>query len=268
MENIETLEERAVEAAMILDWKKAIKFNEAIIHLDKDNLSAYLRLGFSYLKQQVYKKAKYYYNKALKIQPKNRVALENIDKINILINLPKRKEEIEMEAYNPSLFLEVPGMTKSVSLVNLGQKKDIAGLGLGQRVLFKQKNRKVEVRKGDDTYIGTLPDDLSKRLNYFLKAKSRYSCFIKEVEVGKVIVFIKEEKKGTSVSHYLSFPNNISLNLNKLGEEAEHQSTTEAEEEGDDDKDEIQKLAEVLTDQEEEKLIDENLHQEEDESEE
>ena len=249
MENIDQLENQAVNAAITYNWQLAIDLNKKVIKLDKKNLSAYLRLGFATLQLQNYDESINYYRKALKIQPNNNVAKENIDRITILKSRSTKKNKKAFISLDPNLFLEIPGKTKSVSLVNLGQKNILAQLSVGQEVFLKTRKRKVEVRTKDNEYIGNLPDDLSRRLLVFLKAKSKYRAFIKEAILSKITIFISEEKKGTKVHHYLSFPQNIQSQIEQMQSEKEVEDESDVETEVD-----LEKLADTLATEDKEYL--------------
>ncbi len=249
MDNIEKLEQQAVDAAVHFDWNTAVSINKKIIDEEKNNLPAHLRLGFAYLQMRKFNDAKRYYRKALKIQSTSNVAKENLERIKVLqLRSSKKSRHISIDL-DPNLFLEIPGKTKSVMLVNLGQKNILAQLGVGQDIVLKIKKRKVEVRTKENEYIGSLPDDLSRRLLVFLMAKSKYFVYIKEANLNKVSVFIREEKKGNKVRNYLSFPQNIQAHIQEM----------QAEKEGDEDSEEVteidlEKLAENLTSEEKEYL--------------
>lgn len=215
MNDIELLEQHAVDAAINLQWSEAIKHNSEIIKIDTKNESAHLRLGFIYLQQKDIVKAKKFYTKALRLQPKNSVALQNLERIKVLEKEKVHKTSSDQVAFDPDLFIETAGKTKMVALANLGQKNVLAVLTIGQRVELKIKKRRVEVRTTGGDYIGTLPDDLSARLTFFIKAKSAYVTYIKESTLTRVIVFIKEEKKGKALSHQISFPQNIQKKLDE-----------------------------------------------------
>src|SRR3989338_4688346 len=249
MENIEKLENQAIDAAVNFKWQEAIDLNEKIIKLDKKNLPAFLRLGFATSQNQKFTDAIKYYKKALKIQPSNNIAKENIERLKVLQNKNTKKSKKSPMYLDPNLFLESTGKTKSVALVNIGQKNILAQLIVGQEVDLKIKKRKVEIRTKENEYIGTLPDDLSRRLLVFLKAKSKYSVFIKEAGLSKVIVFIREEIKGKKVQQYLSFPQNIQSQIGEMQNEKEGEAESEVEAEVD-----LEKLAESLATEEKEYL--------------
>lgn len=243
MNQLDILEQQAVESAIQFKWDEAVRLNKIIIKIDKKNLSALLRLAFANLQLGKLNDAKKYYHKALKVQATNNLAKENLEKIKILQIKKTKKGKKDQIRLDPNLFLEIHGKTKSVSLVNLGQKNILASLYIGQEVFLIPKKRKVEVRTKEKEYMGSLPDDLSKRLILFLKAKSEYSVFIKEASLNKITVFIKEQRKGKKTIHFLSFPQNLQANINDVQQENETiDETDEASVE-----DELEKLAETLT---------------------
>ena len=194
MEEINTLETQAIDCAIHGNWAGAIELNTKIIELDRKNVQALLRIAFSYLQIGNYEESKKQYHKALRLQPKSSVAHQYLEKIEILEQGTSKPQT--NTTFDPHLFIESFGKTKMTSLTNLGQKQILAKLSIGQKMQLKIKKRRVEVRTDADEYVGTLADDISKRLILFIKAKSTYTAFIKEVHFTKVIIFIREDKKG------------------------------------------------------------------------
>ena len=236
MDQIERLETQAVEAAIRRDWDSAVKFNTLIFELDRKNEQAMLRIGFAYMQLGKYELAKKQYHKALRIQPKQAVAKQYLERIEILEQGNSKPQTIQ-KIFDPGLFLESTGKTKCTSLSNLGQKQILAHLYTGEKIVLKIKRRRIEARTEKDEYIGTLADDLSKRLILFIKAKSIYSAYIKEATLTKIVVFIREEKKGRSVSHHISFPLNMQKNIDQLtaGTNPAEQTDEQAEESSEDE---------------------------------
>lgn len=242
------LHEEANNAAIRGDFKKAIKLNQQIITESPNDIDAYLRLGFAYMQVKDFPNARKSYKKALKFEPLNQIAKNNLDKIYVLEKKKTetgnhtRKQDIVI---NPNLFLNVVGKTKEVSLVNIGQADILADLQVGERAFFKIKKRRVEVRNKANEYIGALPDDISKRLMFFLDAKSVYSIFIKATAKNSVDIFITEEKKGRKVKKYISFPKNIQDDLKSMidGVDEENPPIEEHDEDDDTDHLDIEELA-------------------------
>lgn len=217
MNELDILEEQAIDAAINLRWKEAISANKKILKKDKHNLSALLRLGFAYIQSQKLNLARQTYKRILKMQPNNPLAKENLDRIKILSKKNAKKGPRKEGRFDPALFLEVPGKTKSIPLVKLGQKNILAHLVIGQEVILKAKKRKIEVRSKTNDYVGSLPDDLSKTLFLFMKAGGEYLCYIKEASLSRVVVFIKEHTKAKKFAKYASFPKSVKTNMLKIG---------------------------------------------------
>ena len=77
MENIEKLENQAIDAAVNFKWQEAIDLNEKIIKLDKKNLPAYLRLGFATSQNQKFTEAIKYYNKLFDANTQHDIDMAN-----------------------------------------------------------------------------------------------------------------------------------------------------------------------------------------------
>ncbi len=243
MDNLQILEQQAINAAIKNNWKEAVKLNEQIIRNDKNNVDVYLRLGFAQMQIGNITAAKKCYKKAQKLQPSNYIIKENLERIQILETGKPVGVGSKTVSMDPYLFLETPGKTKTISLVNLGQKNVLAQLTIGQEVLLLPKKRKIEIRSKDKEYIGSLPDDISKRLTILMKAGSIFSTHIKSANLSNVIIFIKEEKKGKKVQKYTSFPTNIQARLGEMSQEEEGREE-DMEELSDSD---LDRLAEILT---------------------
>lgn len=217
MENIDTLEQKAIDHAVEANWEGAIEQNKLIIDQDEQNMSAYLRLGYAQLQINNLKEAKKAFKKVLELQPKNNIAEEHLEKIAVLATKNK-KRHISSTKFDPDLFIDIPGKTRTVHLVNLGQKEDLAGTSIGEEVFMKGKRRKLEVRTATDEYLGCLPDDISKRLAYFINEGSVYKAYIKEIDLTVVVVFIRELFKGKKVRQYPSFPSNPHVMLSDINQ--------------------------------------------------
>lgn len=251
MDTLGLIEQQAIDAAIASNWEQAIAFNKQIIAQDKNNLGAYLRLGFAQLQNNMLEDAGKAYRKALRLQPKHQLAVENLERIEILLKqktgADKKKEKKNLD---PTIFLDMPGKTKTVQLSNLGQKQHLADLYIGEEMDMKNKKRKLEVRTMDGDYIGCLPDDISKRLSFFLENDSIYQTFIKEASLSRVLIFIKEVSKGDAVKGYISFPASNQPMMHPL---QEHENDGEDSSDDDDkDEDDVDWTDEITSNREDE----------------
>lgn len=211
----QSLEDRAVDCAIKGDWEQAIKFNMAILKQSKHNIPALLRLGFAYLQLARYPQALASYRSVLKIQPQNAIAGEYVAKIEL------RKKETSSPSsasvtLDSNMFIELPGKTKTVALSQLGQRSVLAKLMIGEGVYLSIRKHHVEVRTADDDYIGVLPDDVGVRLMYFLENGSEYTVSVQEASLSNIIVFIREQSKGSKVEKLVSFPVDIPGSISKV----------------------------------------------------
>ena len=69
MNEIEILEEQAINAAVKLQWDNAVEINDKILSVDKNNVTAHLRNGFAFLQLKQMDKAHKHYKQALSLQP-------------------------------------------------------------------------------------------------------------------------------------------------------------------------------------------------------
>lgn len=255
MTSLDSLTKESIERAVRGDWKKAVQINKQILKLNSQNLDANLRLGFAYLQSGDIKNSKKAYLRALRNQPNNQIAKSNLEKIKILEKKGARVSgERKNEELDPNLFLNILGKTRVIALINIGQANTLARLKIGQEVQFKIKRRRVEVRDKSGVYVGALPDDISKRMRFFLEAMSQFRVYIKESSKNIVEIFIKEEKLGRKVRKYISFPKNLRDDLKfMIDEEVNSESSERVDEEDIDDSDgpvDIEKLAEEVAEAE------------------
>ncbi len=216
---IQRLHEAAVDAAVSGKWDQAIDYNHQVLALDPNNLDTHLALGFAYLQTNQFDESAKHYRKALSIEPGNVIAKNNLDKLAVLKkkNSPDSYDKNESDdAPRLKEFINVVGKTKIVELVNIGQSEVLANLKVGQHIELKTKKRRIEVRTLDGDYIGALPDDISKRLLFFIEASSTYNVYVKSALKNQVEIFLQEDKKGPKVNHFISFPKNIQDDLKSM----------------------------------------------------
>lgn len=193
----------AIRHALNQNWKDAIKVNLELLEQNGENVEALNRLAYAYLKRGQLTLAKTTYKKVLKIDKYNPIALKNLKWLSNL-----NKNDIVQNSHSspaPTIFLEEPGKTKLVSLVNLAPARILCNLITAQKVFLNAKRRTVEIRDGRDTYIGALPDDISYRLIRMIESGNLYDAYVKNVAKNAVVVFVRELKRGKKFADIPSF---------------------------------------------------------------
>lgn len=271
---IQNLHNQAVDAALDHNWQKAIELHKKILDISPNNIDAFLGLGFAYMQFGDLTQAKNYYKKALDVDPINIIARNNLDKLVILSKKGHSHATVDKNDFvmNPEIFMNIKGKTRTIVLLNLGQSEVIAGLKIGERVFLKNKKRRLEIRNKKEEYVGCLPDDISKRLLFFLESSSEYEVIIKEATKSNVEIFVRELKKGSKVKNFISFPDNIQDDMKRIiGKQDDDEESIEVIELTDDDfeedaVDDIDRLASELDEDEDDTFLSE-LEDEDDDDE-
>lgn len=198
----------AINAALRCDWKQAIRINTQILKNHKTDVEALSRLGFAYMKTGQILLAKTTYQKVIKLDQYNQIALKNIQKLTTL-----KKKDLEStngQSLSPMMFLEDPGRTKMVDCINIAPTSVLSTLSSGQELFLKPKKHGVEVRASSNTYVGALPDDVSFKLIKLMEAGNTYQVNIKTVDKKMIKIFIRELTRGKRNASQPSFIANTS----------------------------------------------------------
>lgn len=227
---------QAIQTALEGDWATAISINQQILQEEPDDIDTLNRLGFAYLSTGMGKDAKAVYEKVLSLDMKNPIAVRNLKRLSD----PNSNKKVSMPLNN--LFIEEPGKTKVIDLINVADKKIIAHLRSGEKLELIIKRNKIFVLDSEKQFVGMLPDDLGLRLIKFIEAGNEYDAYARTVDNNKISVFIREIKRikkfkdqPSFVSNdkvKLSFENNtLSVKVKKAKSSKSHEEIDEEEEE-------------------------------------
>ena len=229
--------QQAIDAALDQRWKEALKINKKIIKLDPQNVDALNRQARAYMELGKANLAKKYYSQTLKYDPYNPIAQKNLKimrsfKSNGQISSWNCKDRL-----SPSLFLQEPGKTKMVNLLNVAEPQKLSQAYCGMKVTMATKNRRVTIVDTNGNYLGVLPDDISHHLLRLTKGGNKYELFIKSISVNSLSVLIKETfrskrfKNQSSFLEYLPSSNttNIIPSLEGIRNEEETEEPDEEE---------------------------------------
>jgi tetratricopeptide (TPR) repeat protein len=197
-----TLKNQAIQTALNGNWQNAIAINKTLVSENPDDVDALNRLALAYTITGKLKEAKSTYQKVILLDPLNPIALRNLKKLKENGIKPVNGTTSNTPINNK--FLEEPGKTKVVELVNIAQPEIVESLRTGQSVLLTIKRLKIFVQE-DKQYIGVLPDDIARRLIKFMNSGCIYEAYIKSSNQHKVTVFIKEIKKVSKFKEQPSF---------------------------------------------------------------
>lgn len=203
----ENLAQQAVNAAIKADWKLAIVTNSRILKSASKDIDALNRLAKAYTEVGKAMLAKKASKKVLKLDPNNSIARKALLKLKSPID--KSKNAAGPSSFSEA-FLEEPGKTKIVKLINLGDTKVTASLFSGDEVNLVCHSHKVSVTTLPGRYIGRLPDDIAARLRKLIKSGNTYKILVKSASREELSVFIQELSRSEKLKDYPSFPTEIS----------------------------------------------------------
>lgn len=195
---------QAIQTALQGNWTEAITLNKSLIKENPADIDALNRIALAYTIVGKVKEAKSAYQKVINIDPLNSIALRNLKKLkdkNIVITPVSGNYQINNH------FLEQPGKTKVIELINIAQPKVIETLRMGQSLTLSIKRLKIFAQE-QNQYIGVLPDDIAKRLIKFIKAGAIYDAYVKSANPHKVSIFVKEIKRAKRFKDQPSFLSN------------------------------------------------------------
>lgn len=205
---MQNLSHQAIHQALSQEWNEAIVTNEAILKENDSDVDTLNRLAYAFIKVGKIEKAKKIYRKIFTLDRYNYIAQKNLEKINSLSKTSKKLLNGSTHNNNllsTSLFIEEPGRTKTLNLINLAPVSTLSNIGIGDEVLLFPKKHSIEIRLANKTYLGALPDDIAFRLLKFLKAGNTYYSCIKNVQKKFVSIFIREIKRGKRFASQSTF---------------------------------------------------------------
>lgn len=181
------LSELATELALEHKWEDAIEINKKILDDNPEDVDCLNRLARAYFEAGNNEKAIKISKQVIKIEPYNNIAIKSLQKYQKVKpnGLPISEVSTDIN------FIEEPGRTKIIKLLNLGKEKIVSCLDAGDEIVLSAHSHRVSVNTLDGKYIGRLPDDISAKIRVFKKNGDQYKAIIKSAEDESVKIFIR-----------------------------------------------------------------------------
>lgn len=193
-----TLKTQAIQTALVGNWQRAIDINQLILQEDPEDIDTLNRLAFAFLSSGNPKNAKDLYEKVLSLDMQNPIAIRNLKRLH---DINTKKTNITIN----NLFIEEPGKTKVIDLLNIADKKAISHLRSGEKLDLRIKRSKIFAYDLDNQFIGMLPDDICQRLINFINAGNLYEAYVRTIDSNKLSIFIREIKRAKRFKNHPSF---------------------------------------------------------------
>ena len=185
-----TAAQPAIKAALHGHWEEAVEHNLAILDAHPQDIDALNRLAKAYTELGQLKKASLTYQKVLQLDRYNQIAQKNLPKLQALKFSPTFTHP--GHSHQANVFIEEPGKTKTVNLIKVTNTKLINQLSPGQPVSLIPKTHTVSIITPDGTYIGALPDDLSRHLIKLIRLGNKYQAVVRLAQKNTLQILIQE----------------------------------------------------------------------------
>lgn len=195
------LQQDAIKAAVNKNWNEAVSLNEKILETYPEDISTLNRLGIAYSMIGDIKKAEGAFTQVTSIDSHNQIAKNNLQR------LKANKSAGLINPYAQAVsFIEEPGKSKVIPLVNQAEPKIFSLLNIGEPVEIATCKHKLKVCDQKNNFIGYLPDNFSHRLTQLIKAGYKYKSVMKSVNPKSPQVFIQETHVAKRLRGTPSFP--------------------------------------------------------------
>jgi hypothetical protein len=243
------LADQAITQASAAQWTDAAATNRKLLELGPD-AEGENRLAKALWELGMLGEAREHYQTALALDPTNRIAERNIDRLKILLNAAGEKTVPAQDGSKApvSIFVEETGKTGFAFLTDLANPKELAQVNPGDAVeLMPEGNRLIASSNG--MRIGIVEPRVAARLLKLIADGNKYAAGVTSLGDKDVRLIIRETFQDPSNYGKVSFPTaakSTDLRPYTKGTLVREEMELEEDLEDDEDDDEIEDLDRVL----------------------
>ena len=200
------LAEQAIAQAAASQWADAAETNRKLLELGAD-AEAENRLAKALWEQGELASAREHYQTALALDPTNRIAERNIDRLKVLLNAAGEKTVPAQDGSKApvSIFVEETGKTGFAHLTNLARPAELAQVNPGDLVeLIPEGNRLIAISNG--VRIGVVEPRVAARLLKLIAEGNKYAAGVTSLGDKDVRIIIRETFQDPRNYGKVSFP--------------------------------------------------------------
>ena len=243
------LADQAIGQASAADWASAVDTNRKLLELGADAESEN-RLAKALWELGELAEAREHYQVALALDPTNRIAERNIDRLKMLLVAAGEKTVPALEGSKApvSIFVEETGKTGFAFLLDLATPRELAQVNPGDAVeLNPEGGRLVAISNG--VRIGTVEPRVAARLLKLIADGNKYAAGVTSLGDKDVRIIIREIFQDPRNYGKVSFPTaakSTDLRPYTKGTLVREEMELEEDLEDDDEDEEIADLDRVL----------------------
>ncbi|MGZ6272644.1 MAG: hypothetical protein ACXWPJ_11335 [Candidatus Limnocylindrales bacterium] len=200
------LTEQAIAAATAAEWSEAAELNRRILELGADS-AAENRLAKALWELGELAEARVHYQSALALDPTNRIAERNIDRLRVLLNEAGEKTVAAAGASKApvSIFVEETGKTGFAGLYDLANPKQLAQVNPGDAVELVPRVSELRARS-NGVEIGAVERSVAARLLKLMADGNKYAAGVTSLGDRDVRIIIREIYQDPRNYGKVSFP--------------------------------------------------------------
>jgi tetratricopeptide (TPR) repeat protein len=243
------LVEQAIAAATAAEWEAAADLNRRILDLGADS-AAENRLAKSYWEMGELATARDHYQAALALDPTNRVAERNINRLRmLLVEAGKKTVPAQKGSKAPvSIFVEETGKTGFAHLVDLADPKKLAQVNPGDSVELSPDGPRLAAAS-NGMHIGFVEPRVAARLLKLIADGNKYTAGVTSLGEQDVRIIVRETYQDPANYGKVSFPTAAKvsdLRPYTKGTLVREEMELEEELEEDEEEDEIEDIGRVI----------------------
>ena len=200
------LVEQAIGAATAADWTEAAKINERLLEFGPDSESEN-RLAKALWEQGELAAAREHYQAALSIDPTNRIAERNINRLRVLLAEAGKRTVAAKPGSKASvtIFVEETGKTGFAYLVDLASPRDLAQVNPGDAVELSSDGPRLRATS-NGMPIGFVEPRVAARLLKLIADGNKYAAGVTSLGDKDVRIIIRETYQDPANYGKVSFP--------------------------------------------------------------
>lgn len=203
--------EQAIAQAAAADWKAAAETNEKILELGPD-AEAENRLAKALWELGELGSAREHYQTALALDPTNRIAERNIDRLKVLLVAAGEKTVAATDGSKApvSIFVEETGKTGFASLTDLADPRQLAQVNPGDAVELNPDGSRL-IAHCNGVRVGVVEPRVAARLLKLIGDGNKYAAGVTSLGDKDVRIIIREVFQDPRNYGKVSFPTAANL---------------------------------------------------------
>ncbi|MCH7971479.1 MAG: CDC27 family protein [Chloroflexi bacterium] len=204
--SFKTIEQEAIAHALAGRWEEAVEINLEGIKFDATNVGCRNRLAKAYLELSRYKDARASLMTALVIDPTNRVATRQLNRLSMLDSKGVIRRTSGGTATNSALFISDPAVATVTELKNVAEAEVLAAISPGDKFKFDIGDAIVAVSTARGEHVGTLEVRIATRLRKMIAGGNKYEVLAAKLSDSVVVVVVRETRRSPEQARIASFP--------------------------------------------------------------